>query len=387
MQPRTLSATALKTADLCLARFAAEHVQRSKGSSGIAANLGSAVHGALELYVQKCILTNEFEPSLKVLKDFFQMSFISLFKTVDLDSPEYRDGVEMLERWHARTDFSGVEVVSCEIKESFPIKTSAGEIPFNFIWDRHDKIDEDVYKVIDYKTNRWGYSPQDLRGLIQARAYGLAAQIKYPNAKEIWVEFDMLRHAGPVGTVFSRDDNISTWKWLKAKAEEILATPESSAPETLNPECHWCVRKFQCKAVRSNILVGGIMSAASGPEVVDLRAQLEWQKKAVTAAIEELDSRILQEARDLDVMEMESDHHMLSVAVSSSRAIDADRAAMILGPQLTRKYGSTSLTMGTVDKLLKGDELSPEQKKQLSGLIYSKTGEPRIKASRRNSLA
>lgn len=392
MKPKTFSASAFNVAELCLARYRAEIIERGGGTSGnTAATLGTAVHGALELYVQTAILKQEQEPSLKYLIDLFKMSYMQTYGTADLDTQEYLEGYEMLCNWHERTqaggvhDFNEFKVLSCEVKENFPIKTSIGDIPFNYVWDRHDQLGESEYRVVDYKTNRWGIRPDDLKKKIQARAYGLAAQIKYPHATRIWVEFDMLRHDGPVGIVFSKGENAATWRFFKELAKRIIDTPDDEVQETLNGECLFCVRKTQCKALLKNIAVGGIHSV-SAPEAVDLRAQLEYQVKAAAAAIKELDTKILTEAKEQDVMEFESDLHTLQIGVSSRRAVDPEMVEMAIGPELFNKYGGRSFTITTVEKLLKGKELSDEQKKSLRGLIYQKKGEPSVKVVAKNPI-
>lgn len=392
MRPKTFSASAFNVAELCLARYKAEIIERGGGgAANTAATLGTSVHNALELFVQTAIIKQEQEPSLKYLIDLFKMSYMQTFGTADLETQEYLEGYEMLCNWHKRVqpggvhDFSTFEVISCEIKENFPIKTSIGDIPFNYVWDRHDQLGESEFRVVDYKTNRWGINPADLKKKIQARAYGLAAQIKYPQATRIWVEFDMLRHDGPVGISFSRADNAATWKFFKELAKRIIDTPDDEAEEKLNGECLFCVRKTQCKALLKNIAVGGIHSV-SAPEAVDLRAQLEYQVKAAAAAIKELDAKILTEAREQDVMEFESDIHTLQIGVSSRRSIDPEMAEMVIGPELFRKYGGMSLTITNVEKLLKGSELDTEKKKQLKSLIYQKKGEPSVKVLSKNPI-
>lgn len=383
MIPRTLSATALQTASLCLARFHAEHIVRSKGAAGDAALAGSAAHGALEMFVVNCYLKKEAEPTLDLLLVYYELSYVQTFGSSDFDTEIFREGVAMLKAWHKRTDFSTFTVLSAEVKESFPIPAMVDgvkvEIPFNYILDRFDDMGDDVYRVNDYKTNRWGVTPSELRNKIQARCYALAMQIKFPNAKQIWVEFDMLRHDGPVGVTFTREDNIATWKWLKREAQRIIDTPDDRPiPETINPECNFCVRKSTCGTVRKNILVGGILSFGTVLEIVDKRAELEYQKKAIAAAIDEMDTAIIAAAKEEDIFEFETEMNKLTFASSSRRSVDADRVFMVIGPDLARKYGGSSIKMADFDALITDPSLTPQQKKQLSGLVFSNRGEPRV---------
>jgi hypothetical protein len=323
---------------------------------------------------------------LKILMDFYKMSYMATFGTSDVSNEDYADGEKMLKDWYERMDFTQFRVVTCESKESFPIPTSIGDIPFNYIWDRHDQLEESVYRVVDYKTNRWAINHEQLRKKVQARAYGLAAQIKYPQATRIIVEFDMLRHGGGVGIAFSRDDNIATWNFMKEEAERIIATPSNNPPETLNPECVFCVRKVSCNALKKNISVGGIMSLTDPAEMIDTRAQLEYQKKALQSTIDQIDEVILGQARAMDVFEFESDLFTMGFGVRSTRSIDAERAEHVLGPVLSKRFMGRTLKISDVDKLLKGDELDESQKHQLASLIYFKQGEPSIKITPKNPI-
>jgi hypothetical protein len=146
------------------------------------------------------------------------------------------------------------------------------------------------------------------------------------------------------------------------------------------------MRKQVCKAVKSNILAGGIHSLGGAADMVDARAELEYQKAAVEAAIKEIDTVIIAEAKETDVLAWESADNVLEIGASSRRSADAERVEMVIGPDLFRKYGSSSITISTIDKLLKGGELTKEQKSQLKGLVYNKRGEARVNVKPRNPI-
>jgi hypothetical protein len=388
MLPVSFSATALQVAEACPARYKAESVDKAPSIQNDAAGLGTAVHGALERGIK--IYMTGTTPSEKDFQDFFYLEYLSVFGSVDEKSEQFTDGREMIHNWYGRQAWGELEVISAEVKENFPVPFiyNGEEVtrPFNFIWDRHDKLGPDEYKVVDYKTNRWGINPQDLRKKVQARAYGLAAQIKYPNAKRIWVEFDMLRHGGPVGIVFSREDNIATWLYIKKKAQEIADMDPEALEERLNPECNFCIRKVSCGALKANIAAGGIMSVTTGEEMITLRTQLEFQMKGAKSAISELDKLILAQAKAEDVFEFPAGRSVVKIGTSSRRAVDAEMVELAIGAELFLKYGGRTITMAAVDKLLKGDELTDEQKSALRGLIYKNVGEPSVKVETVNPI-
>src|SRR5438477_12984094 len=107
MNPKSLSATALQVASLCMARYAAEQVDRTKafGNTG-AADLGTVVHGALEEYVKLTQLEKSREESWELLNGLFEVTYMKMFNTVELNSVAFMEGQQMLKDWYARTDFS-----------------------------------------------------------------------------------------------------------------------------------------------------------------------------------------------------------------------------------------------------------------------------------------
>jgi hypothetical protein len=383
--PKSLSASALSTAELCLARYWAENSIYGRSISGGAAGVGSSVHYGLEHYVKAAYIEKKIEPTLSNLLTYYQMGYMTVFNTAELEGPEYEDGLELTRKWHKRTEING-EVISCEKKDNFAVPfPDKSTVPLNYIFDRLDRTGPSSYTVVDYKTQRWALSPTDLDAKIQARIYGLAVQIEYPDAEEIWVKFDLLRH-DEVGIRFTREDNKRTWAWLKRAAARIYEfeydPAESRKFETLNPDCKWCVRKTECETVGNNVTAGGIFSITDISEAVNRRANLKYQMDAAKAAIDELDKMFMKEAQTLDQLEFRSDTAKLNIGISSRRAVDADRVEHVVGSEIFRKYGSTSISMSDIDKLLKGDEISPEQKNELKSLIYRKVGEPSVKVSR-----
>lgn len=391
MEPKTFSASALHVAELCLDRYRAENIERSRGIGGTAASLGTSVHGALEMYVKLIYLEKKAGPDQKMLLDFFKMSYIETFGSNDTSTEDYKDGVSMLKAWFKRDELGqeGREVISCEVKTNFPIRTTLGPINFNYIWDRFDKTGPDEYTVVDYKSNRWGINPQDLKGKLQARCYALAAaiQLKEQKPKRIWVEFDMLRHEGPVGVVFTPEDNAATWRYIKELSQRIIDTPDEDVRPTLNVECNFCVKKQTCSAVTKNITSGGLMTIGSALEIVDKRAQLEYQAKVIKKVMEEMDAIILTEARETDTLEFETDLNMMTIGISSQRAVDPDFVEKVIGIDLFRKYGGMKFPVGSVDKLLKGDEITSDQKIQLAGLIYKQKGQPKVNVKPKNLIS
>jgi hypothetical protein len=386
MIPKSLSASAVQVAESCMSRYHAENILRAERPPNRAASLGTVVHTALEWYVRAVYIDKTKPPSLDTLLNLFKMHFAVEFETFDTDSEEYKDGVDMLQRWYGRTTrtLEEREVISCEVKTNFNIPTSAGDIPFNYIWDRFDKLPGDEeYEVVDYKSVRFAFGPEELKNKIQARCYSLAARIQRPTAKRIWVRFDLLRHDS-VAVVFTRDQDIATWEYLKSTAERIIATSDTELTETLNAECKWCVRKVACATLQSHIGGGGVLGV--GTELFDQRAEVDYKLKALAQLARELDEIILRQAEDEDTTEFETPNNRITIGWSQRRTVDPERVLLVVGPELFNKYDGPLMNYTTFNRLLKDRAVTADMKERLKGLVYSRRGEPTVRVAPRNPI-
>jgi hypothetical protein len=379
MLPKSFSATSLDTAEKCLARYKAEVIDRGANLQGNAANVGIVCHGTLEDFLRAVYIRKDQPWS----EEFYWQCFHEHSDAVlgpSRTSELYEDAHQIAERWFntkgRREDLDSVKILSLESKNNFPLKTSAGEIPVNYIMDRLDRVSEGVYRVVDYKSNRVALTPNQLRRKLQARLYSLMVQIKYPDAKEIWVQFDFLRHS-PVEVKFTRDDNIVMFRELQRRAEDILKTPDDQAPETLNIDCGWCVRKSSCKKLLSHLEVGGVLGKTP-EELAEIHYKLASAEKARKILLDEIETALLNYCVQNDVLEFETPAGIVSVEGKSRRKLDSRAAGLVLeAAGVAKDY--MSFTMASIDKLLKGKELSDGQKMLLRMAISKELSDPSIK--------
>lgn len=390
MIPRTLSASSISVAENCLARFAAENINFAGRQTNDPALLGSTVHSALENYVQWVHIDKTKPEEKKLLLDLYRMHAISNFGSADFEM--YEEGFEMLNGWWDRTVgiIQSRTVLSTEEKLNFPLNTSIGVIPFTYIMDRLDQINDNEYEITDYKTIRWGFNPEDLKKKMQARIYALALSVLLKSRGvdnrnvKIWVCFDLLRHSS-VAVPFTHEENMATYRKLQEIAERIIQTDEKTAPATLNSDCQYCTIKATCPQLISNINAGGAFGLTTA-ELTDRRAQLEYQRKAVVAGISEIDEIVIAKAKEEDVLNFWSVTNKMSITISSRKGVDADMVERAVGPELFELYGGKSLTMVQFNKLLKDTALNATQVKVLKSLVQLKQGDPRVKTEPRGFI-
>lgn len=396
MDPKSISATLLAAWEACPAMCAAENIARPPKTNNVFADLGSAVHTALEYFVKGCFIDNISGAfSTDVLRGLWETSYDSYFGS---NREFYDEGWGMLTTWLRRNplDFWQTrKVISTELKSSFAVPTSIGPIPCNYIFDRVDEIpfkeelpDGEGYaegrdiEVVDYKSWRLPRKPEDLKKSPQMRLYGLAAQIQFKDARRIWVTLDQLRY-DEAGTVFTRQDNINTWEWIKKKAQEIVdcTVPE----EKINSNCKWCIRKHECLTLAASVESGNILPTLSVDEVTKRLHDVTSRKAALEAVEGELQKFIHEHAKTEDLDSYSTDEYDVELKVSSRRGVDPQRVAAIIGQDIFSRYGK--MNMAEIDVLLKGDELTADQKRALKQVIQPKFGtDPKIVIKPKNPL-
>lgn len=381
MEPKSLSASAAMSFEGCEARYKAEYIDRVPDMQGEAAGLGSACHGTLEQFVAGGYHLNG--SSFSVLEVFYSIEYYKYFS----EPTRYEEGLEMLRNWFDRQNWEGRTVLSTEVKETFDLRFTVDAVehtvPFTYIWDRCDELKNgDEIDVIDYKSVQMPVTPEELKHKIQARSYGLAAQIKYPNAKRIWVTFDLLRY-DRVGVSFTRDDNIATWRYLQELAKRVWASDGTT--ETLNPECRWCVRKLGCDELLRHTDGGGILQIQDLDGAVEMRGRLEWAANALRNAMGDLDGFILNEMESRNVMEHRAGGVEVKASMRQTRHIDrVDEAIRMLPPDIVAKYGDLKVT--DLDKILKNEPLDDETKSALKGLVSRRPGKIYLKTKSLTAL-
>lgn len=382
--PKSISATALQVWESCPARYVAETLHRTPMPGGIYADLGSTCHGALEEYVGSVYVDKTVAPDLNILLGLAREHFSEIMRMTP-SGELWDDCVGMLTNWFNRTDLSKTNILTLETKDFFEVKTSAGIIPFNYIFDRLDQHDDGSIEVVDYKSIRFRLSPDGLKDKIQARCYAVAAQIMYPDAPRVWVTFDLLRY-DPVGIVFTREENIATWKYIKRAVNKIIATDEEDAPERINAECRFCIRKQYCETLQSHEDVGGVLTLADPLEAGRTRARVDAKIKALTAQMGELDAFLIQCAENDEIDMYEDDQVNISIYGSSMRTVSDPATALgILSRNgLAEKYAG--MTLANLEKAAKESRLSEDDRMALRALIGRKPGSTKVKVTPKNPI-
>ena len=386
MEPTSLSASAISTFMDCPANFKLSYVDRVRISSGggSAGDQGSAIHEVLEWWV----VTGRHGPEPKdgLWSPLLAAKLKEIAPKYGLDAGQIKTSTKMLFAWYDRwiDPESSVpfEVLMAEVKETFPLKVKDAhgvvhEVPVTYIWDRVDKLTDDgSIRVVDYKSWMKSLSGDEIFSYPQVRLYALAAAIRYKddNPPFIWVQLDQLRYGLGTMVRFSKDDIRDIWAWLKATYLEILES--DGTREIVGNGCRWCARSVTCVSFQKAVSAGTIMSIQT-PEAA---ARKVAEINAVTGALADTKAQLLsylesylQEEKFLDQSwdpEVPGEDAVLvKITPKNNRIIDQEAAKRALGAEVAIQHGK--LTLGEIDALLEGDEITDEQKAALRKAITS----------------
>lgn len=379
MELRSLSASSAQVYEGCAARWKVEYGDKAPSMSGSAASLGTACHEVLERWVADGHYLADYgeRAALSQLRQLWEDAYWRNFH----DRSRFNEGWELVKIWYERSSFEGIEVLSTETKETFPLPTSAGPVPFNYIIDRMDRLpakgDDGGFeiRVVDYKTTTWRLNPEDLSHKVQPRAYALAAWLKYPDAKRIWVSFDQLRHER-IGLVFTPEECQDTLRYLTDLAERIIADEE--AAETLNPDCRWCIRKHRCELLGNHMKAAGNYVVKDIADAMKRRVDLDVIASAVKGEIEKLDEMIGKhlEAEDLRELEL-GGHRAEMVRGRGSRVAKPDEVAKHVPIEDLLPY--LKLNIGDLDEFLKAADLDADTESCIRQTIERRAGRLTLK--------
>jgi len=383
MELRSLSASSLQ-AFACPARWKAKYVDRAKEVSGSPAALGTVCHEALEEFVAEG--HHEAKRGQAIIMEEL---FVKYWDVHFDDKERFDEGLAMCQKWRLRQEWDGKKIISTEQHSTFRLPTSQGEIDFIYIWDRCDESSDGSMDIVDYKSWMKPWQPADMEDSVQVRMYSLAARLQFPDAPHRWLTLDQLRY-DTVSTKFSRDQDAAAWKWLRDKAEEIIAS--DGTKEVLNSTCRYCVRKSKCELLQAHAKVGGPLGITDPKEAGEMRHRLDIVQKTIINQIEELDSVIGDHMERHELIDYSTlgatgggdevlPEVIVSLAVSSRKSISAQMFAREMPADVVAKFGVKfgAVTMGNINKALRAGWFSEDEQATVEGLIAKTHGSPRVK--------
>jgi len=360
MKLHHLSASSGKMFESCEAQWSARYVTGGADVGNDAAALGTACHAALEALFAE---TKWDDPECWTkLLDHFDLAYAEAMS----DPSHHEEGVGILRNWFNQQDaqmWDGRNILSLEERLEMDLETKHGVIPFVYIIDRLDQMDDGDLEVVDYKSGRWQLNHKQLRNDLQARSYATAIWRRFPDRSMYWVTFDYLRD-NPVGIGLRPAECEAHYDYLVALAERIIES--EGRQETINSGCRFCMRKTQCKTIAKYEKVDGTLTDEPD-KLIARRSELMHVQKAVETMMKEIDTAVEAELEGSDDLELVgADGTVVSVSSSRRRSVDSSRVLKVIGTEASADY--VKFGVGELQKLIAAadDEDAIELKKAIS---------------------
>lgn len=321
--PGTWSVSRVRNAAKCLRAFDQRYNQatdKDKDTDRIGADLGSAVHVALErtyLWVEDEEYSGKFPRHIAFRHLRECMAEAGLFNE-DLFAAARK---MILNHAAVQGDVDFMSLLGAEVE----FRITIGGIPFGGYIDRVDMITPDGepsnsdVTLRDYKSAKWLMTNVEVEHDLQASVYMAAARLAFPG-KRIHFVFDMLRH-GLILEAEDSDERIaSAFDYIKMIVDRATAEPEGDAeryPATITPLCSWCEYRSGCDAYRAMLANDPTFTQ---PSESDLEAMvIERNRLSSISMATRQASQKIEAALKRPLAQMEKDRRKVAKAVKKGR--------------------------------------------------------------------
>tara|TARA_B100000809_G_C15057656_1_gene501214 strand:+ start:90 stop:1301 length:1212 start_codon:yes stop_codon:yes gene_type:complete len=379
----------LGTYENCPFQYKLRYVDKVKPILGntIESFMGSMVHDALEwLYklardsniVSKEALINKYD-ELWIEKWKDDIRIVKKELTADNFKETGKNCLEMYyERYHPFD-----QAITIGLEERMIIKLPEDKKMQGYI-DRLDKIADGHFSVHDYKTSSrvppQAKADQDR----QLGLYALAVHQKYPEIKKIDLVWHYVRFDEEVRSSRTEQQlDIMVENTVNLIKDVETATDLKNFPTKTSILCNWCEFKAQCPeyshqyASQTEVpkLDTTTMTAAQAAETVDKLVELREKKKILS---EDMDAMVATLESKLMTYSKESGHNSV-FGKDYKASFNSYESFRMPGKKDLRRYELESklkdmdlwgnlqeMSPYKLKSMLKSDEITPEQKKQLS---------------------
>lgn len=371
-----LSVSRIKRFEQCPLAFKIGYIDKLDGwHEKDAASFGKLVHKSLELVFD---WVDEEEFVGKVPDEIIVARYRQAFTEAEdhvTGTDVYRNGLDMVrDYFRLNQQVSYFELLATEQSFRLDVESDDGKVAFVIfgIIDRIDRVSPTRVRVVDYKTNRFLFTREELDTDLQMSIYGLAVKSLFPWAEEVEYAFDMLRHS-------TRQHTRRTDEQLDMAADYMIAmgTRIESAlefPANLNPLCPWCDHREHCKtyddaAQKGETTLSYMMAADDLDRVSEERERAVSLERIAKQRRKEMDRIIIARAKALEKDVLEVGEMRYKPTQNSDVSYPFHKTVQILAEALELPEGHvmervSSIGKGRMEHLMRETSL-PRGKKKL----------------------
>jgi RecB family exonuclease len=232
------SYSALDTFKTCQLKYKLQEIDKIKAPKSKEAVFGTIIHNSLKfLHTPRPV-----SPTIEEVLEYYNNLWNSeVYEDKQEEAAVLSEGVRILQNYYEKNNPKNFNVIDLETRFSLNIKedlTLSGTI------DRIDKLDDDSFEVIDYKTAKKLPAQQEVDNDFQLSIYHMAILNRWPKIdKPIKLSLYFLKHGIKLST-FRTPEEIEKTKLNILKIVEEIS--KSNFPPMPSALCDWCGYQQYC---------------------------------------------------------------------------------------------------------------------------------------------
>ena len=251
-----VSYSALEVFKRCPLKFKLSQIDKIKTPKSKEALFGTLIHKILKML---------HEPGLRIpaeeeLLNYFSVNWDpSLYADEKEASFAFAQGVKMLKDYYAKNYPSQFNVLALETLFEAPIEAGQETHFITGKIDRVDKTSDELYEIIDYKTNKKMPSQESVNKDAQLAIYHLGVAHRWPFLKErgrpVKLSLYFLKHGEKLSTLRAAEQLTETKENIIKTIEGIKQAQAAEKFEPRpNPLCDWCEFQRHCPLFRHKFI-------------------------------------------------------------------------------------------------------------------------------------
>ncbi len=278
----------------CPKKYYFSEVEKIKVKKSKEQIFGTLIHSALKFLHQPQPLAPKLEEVLDYFKERWQEQKEVGFKSPEEEKAYFEEGLRILRDYYQKNQPQKFLIVDLEKKIFAKIKEGphpeAKEHVLIGIIDRIDKISDNCFEIIDYKTSRKMPSQQVVDHHLQLGIYALGFEQNWPSLKDasLILSLYFLKHSQKISTKKTQEiiEN------AKRKALRVISLIEAKKfPCYVTSLCDWCQYKKICpmwKHLYENLSVSEKQMVDLVNEYLVLKKRQEEDLKRIKKLREEI---------------------------------------------------------------------------------------------------
>lgn len=304
------SYSAIDTYLQCPKRYEFQEILRLRAPKSREAIFGSLVHNTLKFMFERTPLYPTLDEVVAYFREHWPSRevFLAEIKNDPMKrawTPEeekifFEEGVRMLKKFYEKNAPWNYLVVDLESRFEVALtdeKTGETHILAGVI-DRIDKLPDDTYEIIDYKTGKRMPSQDSLNRDLQLSLYSLGLQNRWPHlkAEEIKLSLYFLKHGEKLTAKPAADATEKTTRHILKTVREIQERIRDNKSFEPMPSilCNWCGYRPMCPAWKHlyKNQDAGIANQVEENKAVNEYLALKKTEKKIAARLDKLQEQL-----------------------------------------------------------------------------------------------